>query len=409
MKSPAGGYMQDVAGAAAYMAGKAPHISGLTVRGDTLAIRLVRPAPDLVARLGMSFFCAVPIGTPLDPKGVRTIPSAGPYYVKSYVPKQGVVLLRNPSYRGSRPHRLDRIVLRVGVAQQTVDRQVEAGSVDFAFGGADPEDQVRLAARYGPGSPAAKKGKQRYFVNTALGTDFIVLNTHRPLFRDVKLRRAVNYAVDRTRLAAIGAPSTSGRETPTDQYLAPGMPGFKDVRVYPFRPDTATARRLAGNVRRTAILYTCNRPPCDQLAQVLKTNLASIGIDLQIKALPFPAIFGRLSREGEPFDLAFYGGWVADYPDPSNTLNYVIGAGGAGAFPPFDDPSYTRKVTAANALTGPRRYLTYGALDGEVARDDAPEIATGNFLDRDFFSARMGCHVYQPVYGMDLAAFCIRR
>jgi len=43
-----------------------------------------------------------------------------------------------------------------------------------------------------------------------------------------------------------------------------------------------------------------------------------------------------------------------------------------------------------------------------VARDDAPEIATGNFVDRDFFSARMGCQVYQPVYGMDLAAFCIR-
>jgi hypothetical protein len=27
----------------------------------------------------------------------------------------------------------------------------------------------------------------------------------------------------------------------------------------------------------------------------------------------------------------------------------------------------------------------------------------------DFFSARMGCQIYNPVYGMDLAALCIRR
>ncbi len=82
-----------------------------------------------------------------------------------------------------------------------------------------------------------------------------MLNTHRPLFRDVRLRQAVNYAIDRRKLAEI-----AGDMQPTDQYLPPGMPGFKDVDIYPFTPNVSAARRLAGTQRRTAILYTAARP-----------------------------------------------------------------------------------------------------------------------------------------------------
>ena len=60
------------------------------------------------------------------------------------------------------------------------------------------------------------------------------------------------------------------------------MPGFTDAHVYPLTPNLATARRLAGK-RRTAVLYTCNQSPCDQLAQIIKANLAAIGIDVQVK------------------------------------------------------------------------------------------------------------------------------
>ena len=54
------------------MSGKAAHISGIVVRGNTLTIHLLAPAPDLPTRLAMPFFCAVPLDTPLDPKGVRS-------------------------------------------------------------------------------------------------------------------------------------------------------------------------------------------------------------------------------------------------------------------------------------------------------------------------------------------------
>jgi YVTN family beta-propeller protein len=203
MKSPAGDFMRDIVGTDAYMAGKTEHIAGVIVRRNRLVIRLVAPQPDFVARMAMPFFCAVPPGTPLDPKGIPTIPSAGPYYVAAYVPTQGVVLKRNPNYAGDRPHRLDQIVLTTGVSHKEVAVEVETGQADYAFDGLDPADISRIASRYGPGSPAAQQGRQRYFASYSLGVDYITLNTHRPLFADVRLRQAANYAVDRRQLVAL--------------------------------------------------------------------------------------------------------------------------------------------------------------------------------------------------------------
>jgi len=408
MKGPAlvNGYLRDVVGAEAYTAGKAPHIAGITARGNSLTIRLVAPAPNLPARLAMPFFCGVPIDTPLDPKGVRMIPSAGPYYVTSYTPGQGLVLQRNPSYTGARPHRLDRIEVTVGVSRQRTLDQIAAGSVDYALDGVDPADAAGLAARLGPQSPAAKKGRQQYFINPSTEVDFLVLNTHRPLFQDARLRRAVNYAIDRSALAQLGNAFSSFPERPTDRYLPPGIPGFRDVHIYPFAPDLARAKRLAGEQRRSAVLYTCDRPPCDRLAQVVKTNLAAIGIDVQVKAFAFSALFERLPRKGEPFDLAFTG-WIPDYPDPYAVLNVLLE--GAGILPTFDDPVFKRRLAAAAQLSGPRRYLAYGKLDADLARNAAPMVAYGNTVDAGLFSARMGCQVFQPVYLTDLAALCLRK
>ncbi len=115
MRSPVASEFGDIVGARAYMAGKSTHIAGVIAQGSTLTVRLTAPAPDLLARIAEPPFCAVPSNTPIEPRGVRVIPSAGPYRVASYAPGQGVVLTRNPNYHGSRPHHFERIEVAVGV------------------------------------------------------------------------------------------------------------------------------------------------------------------------------------------------------------------------------------------------------------------------------------------------------
>ena len=406
-------FLDDIVGAGAYMSGKASHIDGVIAHGDTLTIRLLAPAPDFLARISQSAAsCAVPSDTPVDRNGERVIPSAGPYYVTVNTPGQGVVLMRNPNYHGRRPHHFARIELAVRISPKRAISEIEAGLADYTTIGslwsasaARAAHASRLAARYGPGSAAATHGAQQYFANPAAQLDYFVLNTHRPLFSDVRMRQAVNYAIDRRALAQRGDRFSPLPAHPTGHYLPPGMPGFRNANVYPMTPDVAKARKLARGGNRTAVLYTCDSSPCPEQAQIVKADLAAIGLQVHIKTVPYDTYFTTLGKPGHPFDLA-WDGWLPDYIDPAAMLNSLLADSSFG--PTFDDPAYRRRLAAASRLSGPERYLTYGRLDLELARDAAPLAAFDNLYDDDFFSARIGCQTH-GIYGMDLAALCIRR
>ncbi len=400
-------FAADIVGVQAYEAGKAKHISGITVRGDTLTVRLRGVSPDIVSRLAQPLFCPVPLGTPVEPTSVQPVPSAGPYYVASYRPEQGAVLKRNPNYHGPRPHAFDEIYYEASTGPAQNVREIEAGTSDYAVVSDLPATQLTsLATRYGPGSPAARAGKQRYFVNPLFGFVYLALNTSRPLFANADLRKAVNYALDRRAIAS--EPSAQ----PTDQYLVPGVPGFRDTHVYPLVPDLAQAKRLARGHGGRAVLYAGVESSDRELAQLIKAELAPIGIDVQIKSFPGFAVGHLTARRGEPFDMALVS-WYVAYPDPSNILNYLFDGSSIRATANsntsyFDDPAYNRRLAAAARLSGPQRYAAYQALEADLLRNAAPAAALFNFAESELFSARIGCQVYQPVYQIDLAALCLK-
>src|SRR5439155_18914764 len=92
---------------------------------------------------------------------------------------------------------------------------------------------------------------------------YLHMNTSRPLFSHVRLRRAVNYAIDRPALVAQGRrfaetnPFNAGK--PTDDYMPPSIAGATDFHLYPLNgPDLRRAKQLAGRVSATAIMYTPN-------------------------------------------------------------------------------------------------------------------------------------------------------
>src|SRR5262249_31435488 len=175
----------DIAGAAAFSSGRAAHISGITAHGATLSITLVRPAGDFLSRLSMPIFCPVPRGTPLNPKLAREpLASTGPYYIAS-AEDHRTVLLRNPSYRGNRPRRAARIVLRDDIPTAKAVALADSGQLDYL----PPDFSSPLLApggpldrRHGPGSPDARTGQQRFFRHLQPMLDLLVFNTRRPLF-----------------------------------------------------------------------------------------------------------------------------------------------------------------------------------------------------------------------------------
>jgi peptide/nickel transport system substrate-binding protein len=389
LKSPAAAFLRDIA--------------DIRASGATLRIRLTRPLADILARVAMPFFCAVPVDYPIDPRLTKAPASAGPYYIAERIPRRTISLKRNPYYRGPRPHHLDEIDFTANTNSQASYLQIKAGQADYDLSpGLPPQQAALLAKEFGV-------NRSRYFVSTQNEVDYLAFNMSRPPFADAALRKAVNYAIDRPALLRQFGIHAG---VATDQILPPGVPGYHDARIYPLdRQDVARAKRLAAGKGGSAVVLFPNVPPVVGQVQVLTANLAQIGITLKPRGLAPPAYLAAIGDPDE-WDLAV-AGWGGDYPDPYDFLNVLFDSANvppAGAnFSQMKDAAFDRRLRAAASLRGETRYLAYGKLDADLMRTVAPVAPMANRTVREFLSARFGCHLFQQALGIvDFAAACIK-
>jgi peptide/nickel transport system substrate-binding protein len=408
MHSPGLQYVQDIVGASDVLAGKKSSARGVVAKGMTLVVSFTRAVPDFPAWTTMPFFCAVPPTLPVDAEGVSTLAGAGPYHVARQVRGRSIVLKRNPFYRGSRPRHVDRFVVDFSATgfDGVLDR-IEAGQADVGF--APPPFY------FAPGRKLAQKygvNRSRFFLEPGLTLKAFALNTSRPLFRsNPKLRRAVNFAVDREALQRAGGGRLAGQLT--DQYLPSGVPGFRNASVYPLsRPNLKRAKRLAAGHTRNgkAVLYIIDDPHELPVGQILKQNLAKLGLAVEIKPIPPSAYFGRVGTRGEPFDIAWMA-WSSDYIDPYTYINSLLDGNlirrtGNANVAYFDSARFNGRMSRAAQLRGRARFTAYGKLDIELARDAAPMASYAFAKEPTLVSKRVGCVVLRP--GLDLAAACLK-
>jgi ABC-type transport system substrate-binding protein/DNA-binding SARP family transcriptional activator/streptogramin lyase len=385
--APAVSVASDIAGVPAYRAGSSDHISGIRATGDTLTITLVRPAADFPERLALSYFCPVPTGTPAVPNGLDDpIPSAGPYYLSGNISGDVAVLRRNPNYHGSRPGRLAAIVFREQPQGGQAVADIKAGNADYVAD-QDPALAPATAVAREFSQPAAGRPR-RYFATPLLATDELAFDTKHGLFADARMRQAVNYALDRPALAAALGDLVAAN------YLPPGLPGSLARHVYPLSgPDLARARALAGPHGGHAVLAVCSDPGCTELGQIIQADLARIGIQIQLQRYA-GAIGSAMTRNGAGIVLARA---IAPYPDPAVFLNTALGGG-------FGQDSLAKLA----GLDRDQRVSAASQLELQLMRGPAPLAAIGTPVIGEFFSARVSCHVFQPLeFGADLGSLCL--
>jgi ABC-type transport system substrate-binding protein len=385
----------DIVGAREMLAGTATTLAGAVAKGRVLTLRLTKRVRDLLIRLAQ--VCAVPPNLPAAPEGAKApLASPAPYYVAEYVPGERIVLERNRFYRGERPHHVERFVADLAISPGEILDQVARGAFDTLVGQFGGDETRELARRYGV-------NKSRFWVLPGAGLRIYHLNVSRPLFRNnARLRQAVNFAVDRKALAREPGFLV---ERPTDQYLPPGMPGYRDERIYPLEgPDVRRARLLAKGRTRDgkAVLYTTDNIVDTAQAQILRRNLRQIGIELEIKQFPVPLYFDKLVTPGEPFDLARVRYGAAD----ATFLNCLFERSGGCNRSHFDSARYNRLLGRASRLSGEARDRAYGDLDVQLSRDAAPAIPVSVVNGLAFVSAKVGCIVLNPY--LDLTAVCLK-
>lgn len=408
----------DIAGLAAYRAGRTQHIAGIQVHGDRLSITIQKRAPDFPARISLPFFSAVPLGTPALAHGVgQPIPSAGPYYVAAHVGNLAAVIRRNPNYDGPRPHALDAFVYDDAVDAGAAALRVAQDRGDYAFAERPPfpdalEPTSSLARRFGVGSAAAKAGHQRYFVPPASAVQMLAFNTGSGVLRDPSIRRAVNYALDRKALAALTA------SQPAENVIPPGIPGSGGPAIYPLgAPDVKKARALMRGRHVSVVLFSgtpdgCSR--CAETANIVRRDLARIGIDVQVK--PVDDRFGEASKPHARWDLLPFT-WFLDFADPSDFVDVLFDRRALG----YDYPNplaqspggpWTDRIRAAYAVEGRARSAAYRRLVAAMFRLAPPAAVYGlQNGPPQLFSSRIGCQVFRPQDSgyVDLAALCLRK
>ena len=217
--------------------------SGVIVSGSsTVTFHLTGPDPRFLEEL--TVLIPTPQGTLLTDAGTTPVPGTGPYTIADFAPGRLLTFERNPYFTAWAPSRPDgypeEIDLVMGLSGQDAAAKVAAGQVDI-----DEEVSEAPAARQ---LALAHPGQVHTEDDQAIVAVF--LNTTLPPFNDIRVRRALNFAVDRQHIVGVFGVALA---EPTCQILAPTTTGYRPYCPYTIdpssdgqwrAPDLATARSL---------------------------------------------------------------------------------------------------------------------------------------------------------------------
>jgi Bacterial extracellular solute-binding proteins, family 5 Middle len=165
----------------------------------------------------------------------------------------------------------DAVVFREQTPLAKTVARVEAGEDDYvAERGAALKADGPVARRFGRGSI----GGRRYLRSPLLGTDELVFSTARGPLQNTRVRRAINYALDRPAIAA------ALEDSVTDRYLPVAIPGSHSGHVYPVAgPNLRRARALMRCRRMSVTLAVCSEPNCSRVGRLVAEDLQRISPD----------------------------------------------------------------------------------------------------------------------------------
>jgi ABC-type transport system substrate-binding protein len=323
-ESPGAGFYDMIAGIEAFKAGKAKEIKGVKVIDPyTVQFTLSRPDATFLHVIALNFSSVVPkeavdkAGKDFGKKPV----GSGAFSVAEWKLGQELVFKKNPDYFIPGVPKLDQITFQVGLEPMTAILKVEKGEADVAGDGIPPAKflEVKNNPKY---AGMIVEGGQ-------LHTGYITLNVQMKPLNDVRVRQAINHAINKDRIVKI----INNRAVPANQPLPPSMPGY-DKAFQGYAHDPAKARELlkAAGLEKgfKTTLYVFNVDPNPRIAQAIQQDLKEVGIEVALKNL---AQANVIAAGGKPktAPMIWSGGmaWIADFPDPSNFYGPILGCGGA--------------------------------------------------------------------------------
>ncbi len=356
-------YYRNIAGSGDFAAHRAAHLRGIETPDPwTIIFHLDSPDPIFIHKLAMPFASAVPreAAEPWEDDFSRHAMGSGAFMLKEWLGGQRLVLVRNPYYFQKGLPRLDAIVDSLGVTPELQWLRYEAGDLDVVS--SIPPAEFPFVMK----TPRLRALTQK---KTTVTTEYLGMNCQMWPFTDVRVRRAINYGINRAKLVAL----LNGRGVAATGVLPPNLPGF-DPELKGYSYDPKHARELLEDARLASgfrfDLWMRADTTMLMLGQSIQQDLALIGLRVEIK----PVAWGPfLEAIRQPRTVqAFLSGWEADFPDPQNFLSVLLSRDqwGSNNDTYFYDPSFQSLIDRASDETDFKlRYRLFDEAEKIVVAD----------------------------------------
>lgn len=199
------------------------------------------------------------------------VTASGPYMFKEWQPRQKVVLVRNPDWKGT-PAAFDSIEILPIDDENSAEIAFEAGELDFTAVPVSSVERLRGAA---PRNGVLKEYPSLYYV-------WLGMNLDNPKLQNPKLRQAIQHAIN---VPMITEAAYFGIARPSTGLIAPGLVGHREQSLIPEAGDLEKARQLleeSGETNVSLTLDVNNTTTFVTAAQIIQANLAEIGIALEV-------------------------------------------------------------------------------------------------------------------------------
>ena len=305
---------------------------------NEVVLHLIAPDPELPYKLSVPHAAVLPASSPVKDAGNVPIPTTGPYMAASYDPNRALKLVRNPFFkewsRDAQPQGYsDSIDETFGLTVEAGVTAVENGQADWVY---DPPPADRL-------NEIGTKYADQAHVNPLTAFWYLAMNTNLAPFNNVKVRQAINFAVDRN--ATVKLYGGEKLAQPVCTFLPPGFPGHEDDCQYTkgggktwSAPDLDKAKQLikeSGTAGQAVGIVVQDDEVNKSIGEYVQSLLTSLGYKATLKPISANIQFTYIQNTKNKVQISLTS-WYQDYPAASDFLNVLMSC---ASFTPGSDSS----------------------------------------------------------------------
>jgi peptide/nickel transport system substrate-binding protein len=399
-----------IVGAEEFAKTKKGGIPGIETDDKTgeVVINLTKPRGTFENELALMFVAPVPGDTPMEDQSATPPPGTGPYEITKSQPGKGWEYERNPYWAKSNSKAMPEFPTgSIDGAKITIIRNPQSQVDDIEQGTYDWMQNPPPSSRYA--EVKSKYEGTQFRVQSTISTYYFWLNTEEAPFDDVKVRQAVNYAINSDALERIYAGQIAG----THQILPPGMPGYEKFDLYPY--DLAKAKEMIREANPSDMditVWTDTESPNNEAGEYLNDVLQQLGFNTTLKILNADNYFTVIGNATTKDLDAGWSDWFEDYPHPNDFFQPLLSGesilpNNNGNFAKMDDPALNKEIAKlGEEQLGPDQEAAYAELDKKFM-EQAPWAPYGTRTLSTFVSdaIELDSIIYNPTFFEYLTSF----